>query len=260
MNKNFNDLIDKFKIISKKKWIKSYYKGHGTIGLTFEKELGKKIDTNYLPDYNGIEIKCTTRFSRFPISLFSIAFDGPTHREIIRINEKYGNFDKDFPEKKTLIRKVRCNELSKLKNNFYLSLEIEKDKLFLTVYDKNKILIEKESYVYLETIKDHLNTKIKQLAIIKASKKKIDDIEYFRYYLITLYTLKNFETFINLLINGDIEVTLNSRINKTGITAGRYYNKNLVFQIKKDNLEKLFTKVYSYNYDKIENWEEIQFL
>ena len=40
MNKNFNDLIDKFKIISKKKWIKSYYKGHGTIGLTFEKELG----------------------------------------------------------------------------------------------------------------------------------------------------------------------------------------------------------------------------
>lgn len=260
MNKNFNDLIDKFKIISKKKWIKSYYKGHGTIGLTFEKELGKKIDTNYLPDYNGIEIKCTTRFSRFPISLFSIAFDGPTHREIIRINEKYGNFDKDFPEKKTLIRKVRCNELSKLKNNFYLSLEIEKDKLFLTVYDKNKILIEKESYVYLETIKDHLNTKIKQLAIIKASKKKIDDIEYFRYYLISLYTLKNFKIFLDLLTKGEIEVTLNSRINKTGNNAGRYYNKNLVFQIKKDNLEKLFTKVYSYNYDKIENWEEIQFL
>ena len=260
MNKNFNDLIDKFKIISKKKWIKSYYKGHGTIGLTFEKELGKKIDTNYLPDYNGIEIKCTTRFSRFPISLFSIAFDGPTNKEIIRINEKYGNFDKDFPEKKTLIRKVRCNELSKLKNNFYLSLEIEKDKLFLTVYDKNKILIEKESYVYLETIKDHLNTKIKQLAIIKASKKKIDDIEYFRYYLISLYTLKNFKIFLDLLTKGEIEVTLNSRINKTGNNAGRYYNKNLVFQIKKDNLEKLFTKVYSYNYDKIENWEEIQFL
>ena len=260
MNKNFNDLIDKFKIISKKKWIKSYYKGHGTIGLTFEKELGKKIDTNYLPDYNGIEIKCTTRFSRFPISLFSIAFDGPTNKEIIRINEKYGNFDKDFPEKKTLIRKVRCNELSKLKNNFYLSLEIEKDKLFLTVYDKNKILIEKESYVYLETIKDHLNTKIKQLAIIKASKKKIDDIEYFRYYLISLYTLKNFKIFLDLLTKGEIEVTLNSRINKTGNNAGRYYNKNLVFQIKKDNLEKLFTKIYSYNYDKIENWEEIQFL
>ena len=72
--------------------------------------------------------------------------------------------------------------------------------------------------------------------------------------------MKNFETFINLLINGDIEVTLNSRINKTGITAGRYYNKNLIFQIKKDNLEKLFTQIYSYDCDKIKNFEEIQFL
>ena len=260
MNNNFNDLIKKFKIIAKKKWIKSYYKGHGNIGLTFEKELDKKIDTNYLPDYNGIEIKCTTRFSRFPISLFSIAFDGPTNKEIIRINEKYGNFDKDFPNKKTLIRKIRCNELSKLKNNHYLSLEIDNNKLFLLVFDKHKQLIEKEAYVNLETIKEHLNTKLKQLAIIKASKKKIDNIEYYRYYLITLYTLKNFETFKNLLNNGDIEITLNSRINKTGNNAGRYYNKNLVFQIKKDNLEKLFTKVHSYNYDKIENWEEIQFL
>ena len=72
--------------------------------------------------------------------------------------------------------------------------------------------------------------------------------------------MKNFETFIDLLSKGEIEVTLNSRISKTGITAGRYYNKNLVLEIKKDNLEKLFKKVYSYNYDKIENFEKIQFL
>ena len=166
----------------------------------------------------------------------------------------------NFPYKKTLIRKIRCNELSKLKNNNYLSLEIDNNKLFLLVFDKHKQLIEKEAYVNLETIKEHLNTKLKQLAIIKASKKKIDNIEYYRYYLITIYTLKNFETFKKLLSNGVIEITLNSRINKTGNNAGRYYNKNLVFQIKKDNLEKLFTKVHSYNYDKIENWEEIQFL
>lgn len=260
MNKNFNDLIKNFKVIAKKKWIKSPYKGHGTIGLTFEKELGKKIDTNYLPDYNGIEIKCTTRFSRFPISLFSIAFDGPTNKEIIRINEKYGNFDKDFPEKKTLIRKIRCKKLSLLKNNYYLSLEMDDDKLFLCVYDKNKDLIEKKSYVYIDTIKKHLNTKLQQLAIIKASKKKIDNIEHFRYYLITLYLLKDFDTFLNLLQEGEIEVTIISRINKTGKTAGKYYNKNLVFQIKKANIEKLFDKIYTYDYDKMENFEEIQFL
>lgn len=260
MNKDFNNLISEFRKIAKKKWIKSPYKGHGTIGLTLEKELGKKINSEYLPDYNGIEIKCTTRFSRFPISLFSVAFDGPTDKEIIRLNERYGNYDKDFPEKKTLIRKIRCKELSLLKNNYYLSLEIKEDKLFLCVYDKNKNLIEKESYLYIDTIKKHLNTKLKKLAIIKASKKKIYNIEYFRYYLITLYTLKNFDTFLKLLESGEIEITIISRINKTGITAGKYNNKNLVFQIKKSNIEKLFNKIYTYDYDKMENFEEIQFL
>lgn len=258
MNKDFNNLINEFRKIARKKWIKSPYKGHGTIGLTLEKELGKEIDSDYLPDYNGIEIKCTTRFSRFPVSLFSIAFDGPTDKEIIRLNKTYGNYDKDFPEKKTLIRKIRCNEFSLLKNNYYLSLKIQEDKLFLCVYDKNKNLIEKEAFVYLNTIKKHLYTKLKQLAIIKASKKKIDNIEHYRYYLITLYTLKDFTTFLNLLEEGEIEVTIISRINKSGINAGRYYNKNLVFQIKKSNIEKLFNKICTYDYDKMENLEEIQ--
>lgn len=105
-----------------------------------------------------------------------------------------------------------------------------------------------------------MTTKLKQLAIIKASKKKINNIEYFRYYLITLYTLKNFNTFLKLLAEGDIEVTIISRINKTGELKGRYCNKNLVFQIKKANIEKLFNKIYTYDVDKIKNFEEIQFL
>lgn len=259
MNKNFNKLVNEFRVIAKKRWIQSQHTGHGTVGLTFEKELGKKIDTDYSPDYNGIELKCTTRFSRFPISLFSVAFDGPTNKEIVRLNETYGSYDKDFKNKKTLIRKIRCKELSLL-NNYYLSLEIMEDKLFLCVYDKNKKIIEKESYVYLDTIKKHLNRKIHQLALIKASKKNIDNIEYFRYYLITLYTLKSFDTFLNLLKEGEIEVTIISRINKTGITSGRYYNKNLVFQIKKSNIEKLFNKIYSYDHDKMESLEELQHL
>jgi hypothetical protein len=39
-------------------------------------------------------------------------------------------------------------------------------------------------------------------------------------------------------------------MNKSGIDAGRYRNKNLVFQISKDNIEKLFDKIYTYNLDR----------
>lgn len=181
--------------------------------------------------------------------MFSLALDGPSDKEIIRLNDNYGSYDKDFPEKKTLIKTIRSGELSKLKSNYYLSLEIDDDKLFLLIYDHNKVLIEKHSYVYLESIKKHLSTKLNKLAYIKASKKKIDDIEHFRYYEIYLYCLKNFDTFINLLKKGEIEVTLISRISKSGMTAGRYHNKNLVFQIKKKNVEKLFDLIYYYNSD-----------
>ena len=111
MNNNHKDLIEQFKKIAKKRWINGIGSGHGNIGLTFENELGKKVDSNFLPDYKGIEIKCTTRYSQYPISLFSVAFDGPTDKEIIRLNEKYGSFDKDFENKKSLLQKLRYNEI-----------------------------------------------------------------------------------------------------------------------------------------------------
>lgn len=109
-------------------------------------------------------------------------------------------------------------------------------------------------------------TKLNNLAYIKASKKKIDEIEHFRFYEIFLYTLKNFDTFIDLLKNGEIDVTLISRISKSGISAGKYHNKNLVFQIKKKNVEKLFDLVYYYNsdqqfsYNKSSSIDHVQFL
>ncbi|MBQ3021153.1 MAG: hypothetical protein IJD92_02875 [Bacilli bacterium] len=259
MKGNFEGLLKKFKLIAKKRWIEGVTLGNGNIGLTFEKEIGKKIDTNYTPDYEDIEIKCTTRYSRFPISLFSLAIDGPSNKEIIRLNQTYGNYDKDFKEKKTLIRKIRVNELSDLNKKYYLSLCLEGEKLFICVYNKNKVLIEKKAYVELENIRKHLLIKLKNLAIIKASKKILNNIEYFRYYEIQLYELKNFYTFKNLLKNGLIEVSIISRISKSGDNKGRYCNKNLVFQIKKDNIEKLFNKVTYYNYDE-NNFKDFQII
>ena len=236
MNKNFEELILKFKKIARKRWIQGVTNGHGNIGLTFESEIGKKVDSNYSPDFKDIEIKCITRYSRYPISLFSVAFDGPTNKEIIRLNETYGTFDKDFKDKKCLLEKIRCNEIVKLSNNYHFCLEIANDKLYLCVYDSKYNLIEKESYVYLETIKNHLLTKIKNLAIIKASKKVTNNTEHFRYYQINIYTLKDYNTFIELLKQGIIEISLISRMNKSGDKVGRYSNKNLVFQIKKSNV------------------------
>ena len=50
-----------------------------------------------------------------------------------------------------------------------------------------------------------------------------------------------------LLKNGDINASLISRISKSGIDAGRYRNKNLVFEIDKDKVYYLFDRLYYYN-------------
>ena len=99
-------LISQFHLISSKGWIKSVNKGLGSIGYTFEKELGKLPDSLRLPDYYGTEIKCTGRYSRYPISLFTVAFDGPTFPEINRLVDNYGYPDKDFKNKNVLFTSV----------------------------------------------------------------------------------------------------------------------------------------------------------
>ena len=214
MTEEIKKLIDNFKIIANKKWIKSVSKSFGSIGITFEKELDKNPDALYFPDYYGTEIKCTSRYSRYPLFLFTVAFDGPSFPEINRIVEKYGYPDKTYQEKKVLFEKVSCNKKTLVNDKYKFKLEVdeEDEKLYLCVYDLNDVLIERESFVYLKTIEGHLTLKLNRLAVVSASTKKILDEKYFRYYKIDIYNLIGFERFLRLLKFGVIEVSLVSRI------------------------------------------------
>lgn len=251
LNDEVNNLIEQFHIIANKKWIKSVNKGLGSIGYTFEKELDKSPDSLYFPDYYGTEIKCTGRYSRYPITLFTVAFDGPTFPEINRIVDKYGYPDTTFPEKKVLFANVGCIEKSILPSKYQLQLEVDKveEKIYLCVYDYDCNLIERESFVYFKSLYDHLVLKLNRFAIVYASQKMIGEQKYFRYYKINIYQLKSFDIFIMLLKQGVIKVSLIARISKSGTDIGRYRNKNLVFMLKKDKINMLFDEIYSYNHD-----------
>ena len=183
--------------------------------------------------------------------MFTIAFDGPTFPEINRIVENYGYLVKTYPDKKVLFEKLSCKKMTIVNNTYKFKLEVDEDneKLYLCVYDLKDVLIEKESFVYLKTIKEHLNLKLNRLAVIYTSTKKIHNEKYFRYYKIDIYNFIGFDRFLRLLNFGIIEVSLTSRISKSGDDTGRYRNKNLVFSIKKNYIEKLFTNIYSYDND-----------
>ena len=245
-------LISQFHLISLKGWIKSVNKGLGSVGYTFEKELGKFPDSLRLPDYYGTEIKCTCRYSRYPISLFTVAFDGPFFPEINRIVDSYGYPDRNFKNKNVLFTSVSPCYKILLPSRYYFQLDIDKEdeKIYLCVYDSECSLIERKSFVYFKSVYDHLYLKLNRLALVYASKKIVDSDVYFRYYKIGIYLLRDFNTFLELLEKGIIKVSLIARISKSGVDEGRYRNKNLVFQIKKDMLNKLFDELYYYDCDR----------
>jgi len=250
MEKNEIQLINKFKEISRIKWIKGISKSTNSVGLTFESLLNKTPDSMYFPDYYGIEIKCSQRFSRYPLKLFSLSFDGPELYEMNRLLKKYGKKDLIYKEKLQLQGNLYTDKYTQINNNYFkLKLDKENKKLTVCVYDLNYQLIEEKSYIEFETIKYRLELKLTKLAVVYASKKLINNDIYFRYYLITLYKLKSFEKFIELLEKGYIKVGIIGRVSRSGEDAGRQKNKNLVFSIPKEKIEFLFKKTTEYNSD-----------
>ncbi len=248
--KEASELISKFIKISEKGWVKGINKGTNSVGLTFEKLLDKKVDSMYFPDYYGIEIKCSQRFSRYPINLFSLSFDGPGFYEMNRLLTTYGKKDIKYSERLQLQGSIYVNRYTQI-NNHYFKLKIDKKtkKIIISIYNLNYQLLEEKTYIDFETIKSRLELKLSKLAIVYASKKTIDEDLYFRYYLITIYKLKSFETFIELLEEDYIKVAIIGRVSRSGQEEGRQRNKNLVFYLEKEYVEMLYEKVIEYNND-----------
>ena len=205
----------------------------------------------YFPDYKGIEIKCTQRFSRYPITLFSLSFDGPSLFEMNEILKKYGKNDFFYKDKKQLNVTLNCKNNILVNNKYYFKLEVSdfEKRIYLLIFDKTNKLIERNSYIEFETLKKRLELKLSLLALVFASKKLINNHPYFRYYKITIYKLLSFENFIDLIKKNIIIISLVGRVSRSGLEAGRQRNKNLVFQIDKNNISKLFKTIETYNND-----------
>jgi len=257
MKKEYDNLLKKFIEISNKKWIKGISNHFNAAGLTFEEQLGKKADNMFFPDYYGIEIKCTQRYSGYPVILFSSAFDGPSLYETNRILELYGKKDYKYPDKKILMSNLKYNEKVLIYNKYFFKITIsdEEEKLYLEVYDLFDNLIEKQSFITFETLKNKLEIKLSNLAIVYASKKKDIDYPYFRYYKMDIYKLKNFETFIESIKDGTITLSILCRVSRSGLEEGRQRNKNILFGIYKKNINKLFNLIVSHDNDTSDNFQ-----
>lgn len=250
MKSNIEELLKSFYLISKKRWIKGVNNDVSGVGLTFEKELGKDVDDNIFPDFHDIEIKCTQRYSGYPIGLFNKTFDGPRLFETNYIVDTYGMDYYENSDKKYLFVNLMCWKKILVNDNYYFEMQLSKEdkKLYVLIYDLHNNLLD-TAFIDFLSLEEHIKIKLSKLALIHASKQKMCDNNYFRYYSLSYYKLKSFDKFLELIENNVIKVSIMCRASFSKKDIGTQKNKGVNFKISKEDLEKLFDKILEFDTD-----------
>lgn len=235
-------LQQKFKNIKKLGYVESVSNNINGVGVTFEKLIGKKLDSSSKPDFFDIEIKTKLSHSKSKINLINIKPTGPTDNEIDRLKNIYGYKDKKDSKLKTLNIRINGNKVEKVRNTFLFKLEIDKveNRLYIVILDINLDFIEKRVYWDLDIIKDRLYQKLSILALIDAFSRKKNNITYFKYYKINFFVLKDFSKFINLIEDGKIGMAIKIGNYYSEDKYGKTNSHGIGFIIKKDDIHELF--------------------
>lgn len=242
MNTNIELLQRKFQEIKNMEYVKSIRKGNTGIGATFEYLLGKNEESFEIADYYGIEIKTKRSYSKAYITLFNAVPTGSGYYEVKRLRDTYGYRDPKDETLKQLNVDIFANEFNKIGLWYYFKLKVDKkeEKIYLLIYDRYYNLIDKTTYWDFDILKEKLYRKLQVLALVKAWPNRIGEYEYFKYYNMNIYILKDFNTFIDLIDKGIIKITLKIGSYHDKKRYGQVSSHGVSFCIKEEDLLKLF--------------------
>lgn len=242
---NIIKLDNEFKRIKKLRWVKSVTKGSAGVGMTFEYLIGKEFDNKGLPDYDGIELKARRCYTKSLVNLFNA---NPNSKEKVSkyLVNNYGYPDYMYKSCNVLSAEVDTLEKRKAGINYSFILKVfrKSKRISLWIYGKDGYIVDGTTvYWTFEYLKNKLESKLKLLAVAVASRKFIDDIEYFHYFTISYYQLKNFNFFIDLIERGIISICIKISVYRRGDKIGTMDDKGISFRIKYEDLDKLFTRI-----------------
>lgn len=247
MDDKINSLKEKLESIYKYGWVKSMANGKGAIGITLEKLLNINSGNFEVPDYE-LSIELKTKASYFnnihPLTLFSATCDGENLFELRRIKDKFGIYLKTY-NSRILFANLRGNQYTYISKNYRARLFVNyfEKRINLIIYNKNNIIVDNKAYWSFDLLYNKLYKKLKVLAFIEADRKIVNNELYFKYNNVTIYKLKSFNTFLELLNNGIIRINIKIGIYKSGPRVGQTHDHGTGFQILYSDLEKLFIKI-----------------
>lgn len=242
MEENIRLLQQKFKSIKAKGYIKGVRTGPTGVGATFESLLGKNEDSFEIPDFYGIEIKTRRAYSKALITLFCAVPTGSSYNECKRLRDNYGYRDPLDHTLKQLNTVVGTTEKIKVGLWYYFRLQVDRqqERIILNIYNDQNTLIDNTTYWDFDILKEKLYRKLQIMALIKALTNRIDGCEYFNYYKMNIYTLKDFDSFINAFEKGKIKISLKIGSYHDQQKYGKVSNHGVGFSISEENLLHIF--------------------
>ncbi len=246
MNHNINNLIEKYLRIKSMGYVKSISKAKNSVGATLESLLGSSGGDFPIPDFNGIEIKAIRDYDDVFIDLFNAGPDGSFVYPTQYLAENFGYPDKDYRNIKVF--KGEVDSIHKKKIGLFYSYKLFVDyfnkRIILQIYDYKYNLINDKIYWDFDSIKEKLNIKLQYLAVFTVQKCFSNDYLYFLFNDLKIFELKSFDVFLSLIDIGLITIQFKTGVAKSGKYIGKFQDHGTSFRIAKNNLNKLFNKLY----------------
>ena len=242
MDSNMKNLYYKFKEIRSKGYIPSFYDYSHSAGLTFERLLGKERDELYWPDYEGIEIKTKSGYSKSKITLFSAVPDG---KYLYSIEYLYNTYGKEYNGNKTFIMELKVTERTFYnKKIFRIFVDRKNSCIVLKVYNYNKKLIDDSVIWSFDLLKERIKYKLQKLALVKYCTKKENNKDKYWYYKISFYKEIIFDKFLEQLEKGNISIKFTVSTFKEGRRSGQIHNHGTDFAIEEKDLEFIYKEKF----------------
>ena len=238
MNADMQELYCMFNNIKEIGFIPSKRNGSTGVGYTFECLINKKEDSNPCPDYKSVEIKTLRYNSKQKIHLFSASPDGDCEFPIKNVLDKLG-YKRNGIKKCYISVYANKSILLGYYKTVKLQIDYKKEKIHLVAFDSFGQDMRLNTSWSFNKLKEKIENKIKNIAIIKAQNKFKNGQEFFYYSRITFYKIKGFNSFIELLEKGIIKLTI-----KVSEKPDKHLaNHGVDFSIEIKDIELLFDKI-----------------
>ena len=171
--------------------------------------------------------------------------DGDVDSPIKTVLESLGYPDKNYKELKVLNVSMTGDDYTSL--GFYKRIKLfvnwKNEKIELKAYHTIKGNYPLKISWSFKELKNIYETKLNQLAIVKACYKRINKEDYFYYNNIEFYQRKNFIEFLKLIEQGKISITFKIRAQKEPEKNERIHDRGTDFSIQYEDIPSLFIKI-----------------